>query len=614
MDNKENLGPAERIIQSLLTYQDHLYHGRPGVVVPDARTTIGVRWDYVAAKTREDGVRVVYRLAKGTPRAEIGTMNGDNTVRNGTTVVGSYRPNGLFPEVAAWFYRQIAAVWQLDNEFAARWASFAFQQEHKDLKVVLAAFMLCQSRKGDPIMEDGKCLFLDEDYRDVGEAMMLLQQKDRDLNPKLLLRIRDVLRLPEIATINHELGFGKSARRPFLGRWPLAVEKWLRYREENPKMLKGLVRAGFRRTVRDLAQRVGYKPTSDRFFEILRWKQRQTEDGRRELAIGKEIKAAESWAGLDEKAICEKIEKDRPGWKLITGLLPPEIGVTRAVAAAAIEAGCLSDKDLIIMTPTLEDLGLLKVQEIRERLDAAIARADDMRAANIARNVRSKEVKEKLEAGADKAAKRAVEEVVRDIRVYVLVDASGSMENALEAAKAMVAKLIQGLPSDRVHVAVFNTAGREIVIKHASTKGVEASFRGIRAGGGTEYGSGVMALSHHKPGENEDSLFIFVGDEEQHGTFERYVAQSALRPLAFGFLKVRESGYNAVHATAAQLGIPCFRIDGRTFDDPYAIPRTLRALIAATPVGQVGNVRARPRVTLVDQILKTELLRKPAWA
>lgn len=56
-------------------------------------------------------------------------------------------------------------------------------------------------------------------------------------------------------------------------------------------------------------------------------------------------------------------------------------------------------------------------------------------------------------------------------------------------------------------------------------------------------------------------------------------------------------------------------IEEETFEDPYAIPRTIRNLVAATPVGQAAPGRVAPkRVTLVDRILKTDLLQKPNWA
>ena len=616
MKHNENLGAAERIIQTLLGYSDHMIHNRPGVVVADARHTIGVRWEPVTHK-EEEGAKVVYRLqkvGKKTLKTKLGTLRDDGKVMNGGRApVAEYRPAGLFPEVAAWFYSQVAAVWKVDNEFAARWASFAFPQEHRDLKVVLAAFMLVQNRKGDPITVDGTS-FTDDDYRDVGEAMCLLQLKDnKDFNPKLLLRVYDLLMLPQVAAINRELGFGTSARHPFLGRWTKAVEKWLQYRERNPKALAGLVKAGFRTTVMELARRVGYKPETPAFFELLRWKQAQAKDGRRTLAIGKAVKVAESWAKLSEEQICERIIAEKLDWKAIAGRLP-KTGVTRAIMAAAIESKALSDKDLIILTPTLEELGLLTVPEVKARWERAVKGVEDMRAANIARNVKTQAVKETLEAAADTALKTAVAEVTKNLRIYFIVDISGSMEGALVQAKAIIARFLQAFPLANLHVSVFNTAGREVQIGQASAAGVEKAFRGINAGGGTNYGMGVRVLRDHKPTDDEDSLFIFVGDEGEGGTFDEEVRQSGLRPLAFGLVKLQGQNGNIVTDTAGRLGIPCFMVNENTFEDPYAIPRTVRALVAATPVGVVPRPQMVRRETLVDQILKTKLLAKPAWA
>jgi hypothetical protein len=650
VNNRENLGPAERIIASVLAYTDHLYHGRPGMIVEDKRTNVGVRWLPVTHKV-EGADKVVYELTKvgkKTNKIRRGVMRNvpimapphdgrpvvvlpvrtKTMIVDGAREIGEYRDAGLFPEVAAWMYRQVAEVWKLDNEFAARWASFAFTQEHRDLKVVLAAFMLVQARKGDPVLDAGKVAFYDEDYRDVGEAMALIRRKDdKELNPKLLLRIHDVLALSAVAAINRELGFGQSPRKPFFGRWLGVVEKWLRHREDNPKMLDGLVKAGFRTTVIDLARRVGYKPTTVKFFETLRWKQAQAKDGRRGLMIGVELEKQATLEGMTEAEVCGWIVAEKPDWKRITGMLPKSVGITRAVVAAAIESKALSDRDLIIATPTLEELGLLDVPDVKKRWEKAIKNAEDSRAANIAKNVHSKEVKEKLVEAADTAVKKAVEAVVKNIRVYFMVDVSGSMQNSIEAAKAHIAKFLQGFPTDKTHVAVFNTTGREITLKHASAAGVENAFRGITAGGGTDYGAGVRTLMHHQPNADEDVLFIFVGDEEAHA-FDGQVTASGLRPMAFGFVKTvpnggaagyRHAQYQgennvAVRETATRLGIPCFMIDEKTFDDAYAIPRTIRNLIAATPVGTAARAAVAPRMTFVDQILKTDLLRKPTWA
>jgi hypothetical protein len=86
--------------------------------------------------------------------------------------------------------------------------------------------------------------------------------------------------------------------------------------------------------------------------------------------------------------------------------------------------------------------------------------------------------------------------------------------------------------------------------------------------------------------------------------------------MAFGFVYTPGTGGrgSAVDETAALLKLPCFRIAEDTFNDTYAIPRTIKALIGATPVGY-SQVREAPRrAALAETILKTELLTKPAWA
>jgi len=615
----ETLGPAEKVINTLINYSGHAVHNRPGFVSTDASSVVGVKWQYCTHKV-EDGKKVVYLVTKGKANQKVGQLWEDGTVRSDDRrKLGRYQKPGIFPEVATWMYQQVADVWALDNEFAARWASFAYPQEHKDLKVILAAFMLVQSRKGDPIRDEDET-FLDEDFREVGEAMCLHIRKDRrHLDAKLLMRIHDVLCLDGIAKINRELGFGRSARKPFLGRWSKVVRQWLKHREDNLPLLEGLAKAGFKKTVIKLAKCSGYKPSTSKFYEILGWTQKQADDGRRTIGIGEDFSKEDSWEGLTEEQVCEKIIQGKPSFKLLTGRLPKNMGLTRAIMAAAIEAKSVSDKDLIILTPTLEELGLLKVQDIRQRWETATKQAEDQRAANLARNVKSKELKEQLENAADAAAQKAVEEEVKGIEPYFFVDVSSSMGPAIEAAKQYVEKFVGSFPLDKIHVAIFNTVGREIAIKKASSAGVRQAFFGIRAGGGTSYAAGVKALSKIKPADGTDAIFIFIGDEEDFGgptQLVNAVQTSGINPTAFGLLRLGNSGYHVVQEAAAALNIPCFRVDEEVFKDPYAIPRTVRALIAATPVGQVtgGVPKAAPRVSLVEQILNTEILRKPAWA
>ena len=615
----EALGPAERIVQTLTTFTDHLVHNRPGVITPAPETNIGVKWEQASWK-EEDGEKKVYlhrKVGKKNMKTQLGVLGQDGQVRRGEDVVGQYRKPGIFPEVAAFLYRQVSEVWRLDNEFAARWASWAFARDQRDLKVVLAAFMLVQNRAGEPVMDEGVVAFHDDDLRAVGEAMCLIRAKG-DLNPKMLLRVGDVLNVPGVAEINRELGFGKSARNPARGRYYKAVDKWLRYREENPRMLQGLVKAGFRTTVQKLARRVGYKPASPKFFETLRWKQSQAKDGRRDVAIGTEVVEAESWEGMGEKGICQRIIAEAPNYKRIVGMLPPEVGLTRAIMAAAMEAGSVSDADLIILSPTLEDLGLLAVPEIYQRWKEATQQAENQRAANIARNVKSEAIKTDLDQAVDRATQKAMEEVTNDLRIYVIVDKSGSMDGAIEKAREYLTRFLGAFPLERLHVSVFNTMGTEVTIKAPSAAGVKHAFKGHNAGGGTSYYEGVRVLAHHKPvAGKEDALMIFVGDQEDSCVTQlvQSVQQSGIDPVAFGMLQVTGTWGGrgtVVEDAAAQLGIPVLPIDEAIFSDAYAVTDTLRNLIEATPVKAAGRREAQE--PMVERILRTELLEKPVWA
>lgn len=609
-NRREDLGPAERIVKTLLDATEHIIHHRPGMMVVNRRAPFGYSWKSVTYKRRR-GRKHVYRMERRTP-IYAGIMNAEGQIVENRRVVGVYREPGFYPEAARWYYQSALDVWKLDNEFAARWASFAFPREHRDLKVVLAALMLVQDRCGEPVRENGEVLFLDDDYRSVGEAMCLLERRDkRHMNPKQLLRVGQLLSLPVIADINRRAGFGRSARKPALGRWPKVVKRWLWQRERIPQKLTALVDAGYRSTVIKLAQRVGYKPETARFFQILRWKQKQADDGRRTMAIGVDVAPAENWDGLSEAEICQRIVDTRPSYKRIVGLLPRSVGLTRAIIAAATEAGSLSDTDLVLLTPTLEEMGLLDVPVVGERWMAAMGKAEDRRAAHIAQRVRGKKTAEVLRQAADGAMQKAIEKVANGLRVYVFVDISGSMEEAISTAKEHIATFLQAFPLDRLHVAVFNTVAREVRIRHASAAGVKQAFRNFRAGGGTSHAAAVRTLSRRKPKAGEDALFLFVGDQ-QDAHFPDAVRQSGIAPVAFGFVPVGQHDFqDAVTGTARDLGIPCFTLDAAAIADPYALPRHLSTMMEAAPTSS----RTTPeRRTLIDTILDTELLSPPMWA
>lgn len=90
-------------------------------------------------------------------------------------------------------------------------------------------------------------------------------------------------------------------------------------------MLQGLVTAGFKETIKAIARKAGYKPQSERFFEILGWRQKQSPAGSRQIGIGNiKVQKRERFDGLSEEMICQRIVEGRLRFTEVVGRLPAE--------------------------------------------------------------------------------------------------------------------------------------------------------------------------------------------------------------------------------------------------------------------------------------------------
>ncbi len=569
---ESQMGPAERLLDVVLGSSAHLWHNRPGL-----------------------NVNGVWKPAKGSQDAR-----------------GIKVDPGLFVPAAVTLYGKLLEIHKLNADLMAHLASYALvETDWRDFKVACAALMLVQSRHGEPVKDDdGSVAFYDDDYRRIGEAMVLWYQKKsaRMLTPKAVLRIAELLETPEIAALNRAAGFGDPvAKRAPLGRWAKAATKWLAIREANAPMLHGLVRAGYKQTIKALARKVGYKPQSSAFFAALGWKQTQAEEGHREIGLDNlELTKSERFDGLSEAEICETIVSQRLRYKDAVGRLPADIGLTPAIMVALLPT--LSDRDLRQLTPTLEELGLMAVPEIRQRWEKAITEATDQRGLNIAKNVRDKDLKEKLEESADHAARKAVAaaSAEQDLRVMFLVDKSGSMQGAIEAAKEALVKILAGFAADKLHIATFDTMGQVLRPKAASRVAVQHMLAPIRADGGTIHGAGLTAL--HRDGVRipieAKLIVIVVGDEagESGEQLAQTFRQLGYRADAMALLLASPHRGSTVRDCAKALRIPYSEVTVDQFDDPYHVTRVLRALLEA-PV----TVSA-PAPGLVEKVMATKLL------
>src|SRR4051812_19525148 len=569
---ESQMGPAERLLDVVLSSSAHLWHNRPGI-------DQGGTWVPAKGKTaKARGKRV--------------------------------QP-GLFVPAAVALYSRLLEIHKLNADLMAHLASYALiETDWRDLKVACAALMLVQTRAGSPIHDDdGSVAFYDDDHRRIGEAMVLWYQKKsaRMLTPKAVLRIAELLETPEIAALNRAAGFGDpAAKRAPLGRWAKAATKWLGVRETNKAMLQGLVKAGYKQTIKNLARKVGYKPTMPEFFGVLGWKQSQADDGRREVGLDNvKLVKSERFDGLSEAEICETIVSQRLRYKDAVGRLPADVGLTPAIMVALLPT--LSDRDLRQLTPTLEELGLLAVPEIRAKWDQAIATSTDQRGLNIARNVRDAGLKDKLADSADNAARKAVAQATGevDLRVMFLVDKSGSMQNAIDASKDALAKILAGFSLDKLHVAAFDTVGQVLRPKATTRLAVQHMLAPLRGEGGTLHGAAVQAL--HRDGVRVPAtaklIVIVVGDAqgESGQAFAGVFRALGYTVAAMAFLQAGGTGAT-VRDCARELAVPYSEINVAVFDVPYHVPRVLSALLEAPVVAGI----AVPG--LVDKVMATKLL------
>jgi hypothetical protein len=576
-------GPAEKLLDVVLGSSAHLWHNRPGL-------NVGGRWiPATARRTRS------FQPGEATP----------------------VRP-GLFVPAAVDLYRRLLEIYQLNPLLMAHFAGYALlETEWRDLKVACAALMLVQPTAGLPIKDDdGSLAFYDDDYRTIGEAMILHYEKGSKhmLPPKGVLRVAQLLEVPDIADLNRAAGFASPAsRKAPLGRWKSAAKQWLSFRERNLPMLKGLVKTGYKETIKKIARKAGYKPQSQAFFELLGWRQKQSDQGHRKVGMsGLNLVKSERFDGLSEEAVCEAIVKGKLSYKEVVGRLPAELGLTPAIMVTLLPS--LSDRDLRQLTPTLEGLGLLEDEGVRTRWERAVQTATDQRALNIAKNVKSAVVREKLEEAADAAARNAVAAATKevDLHVFFLIDKSGSMQGAIEQSKEAISRMLAGFAPDRLHVAAFDSMGLVLKPKAPSRTAVQHMLKNLRASGGTMHASAIRAL--HRDGvrvpSNSKLIVIVVGDEagEQGELFASCFSENGYDVDGFAFIDCSgASGWSRGHTVrgaAASLRVPFSEITVEQFEDPYQVPRVLKAILEAPRAAGFGQS------AWVDKVMGTPLLEK----
>jgi hypothetical protein len=183
------------------------------------------------------------------------------------------------------------------------------------------------------------------------------------------------------------------------------------------------------------------------------------------------------------------------------------------------------------------------------------------------------------------------------------------MEGAIEQSKEALSRILAGFDPAKVHIASFDTMGTVLKPKAPSRAAVQHMLAKIKAAGGTVHGAAVQAL--HGSGvripEGSRLIVIVAGDEagEEGAQLGRTFTAFGYRVDAMALILASSQRGQTVRQCAAALRVPYAEVNVEQFEDPYQVPRVLRALLEApVPAGITQPVH----VSWVDKVMKTALL------
>lgn len=156
----------------------------------------------------------------------------------------------------------------------------------------------------------------------------------------------------------------------------------------------------------------------------------------------------------------------------------------------------------------------------------------------------------------------------------LLVDKSGSMQNAIEVGKRLAA-MISGISEAGLYVYAFDTLPYPVTANGTELSDWERGFQHIKAGGGTSIGCGIEAMRRKKQVVDQ---FIIVTDEgENAAPYTADAYQSYCRELAVmpNVIIVRVGGYCQMVETQLkqkQAPVETFTFSGDYYSLPNLVP------------------------------------------
>jgi len=382
-----------------------------------------------------------------------------------------------------------------------------------------------------------------------------------------------------------------------------AFKKYLKFREGNLHIVKGISRAGLGKVYRNLYRMTHTNPSDD-VAGILRWKQKD-----------REIKFMEhevDFKGMKDLEIAKEIRKKKISYfGVMDGLSRIKKKMSPVIAVAILEQ--VTGNQAVILRSLFEEQGVLEDKKVMKLYKSKIKEAKTAldRAETISKDA-SKGVKEALITARAEKRKEQLGEVGK---IYLHIDFSPSMEGAVEFAKengSIIAEMVKN-PKENFGWGKFAEDGEEFPIpKTFEMDAFKAIMFGKSMGGGTD----CFAL-YPKSREMGAEVDIYISDGEHNipvsdgmGLARKMkkwheANPDVVKPKAIVLIRVKGTGPSAgspdsIKNACEANGIPYAEMKPETLHDSALVTQAVRRAIEGP-------------MMVIDEIMKTELPKYPSW-
>lgn len=380
------------------------------------------------------------------------------------------------------------------------------------------------------------------EHRDAGFVML------QEFPPYQVSRIVDFMK-------QHQNKLPRSART--------AVTRYLKAREKNPQFFDRAAARG-RKAMKHLYASLHIKPSAR--ADAVLFKEKPPEDS---LAFMlKRLAKAESPA--EQAAII--VEHNIP-YTVAVGAIKQ---LTPTVLVALINS--MSPQEIINNLKSLQTRGAMDHPDVKALIDQKLDKAANSDRVSAFKARVASDVAELDEATAAKLERVTNEQVKKRGAIVkptaLLVDKSGSMENAIEVGKRL-ASLISGISQADLFVYAFDTMPYPVKAEGKDLTDWEKAFKLIRAGGGTSCGCAVEAMRIKKQAVEQ---IILVTDEGENAApyfvdaYTTYCRDLAVMPNVVLIKVGYASGYVENQLKAKQVPVETFTFAGDYYSLPNLVP------------------------------------------